>query len=115
MPPYVIPDKCDACHGEEEPLCVQVCPGDLMMIDPATGKAICRNPGDCWDCMICVKSCARQAIQTVIQYQLAPVPAKLIPLVGTHSITWTLVDCQGRIERFVMKTLTTGEEGEEEV
>lgn len=114
MPPYVIPGKCDACQGEEEPLCVQVCPGDLMVIDPATNKAVCRDPGDCWDCMICVKSCTRQAIQTVIQYQLAPVPAKLIPLIRPDSITWTLVDCQGHIERFVMKTLT-GEEEEEEV
>ncbi|MDI6905940.1 MAG: 4Fe-4S dicluster domain-containing protein [Thermoanaerobacterales bacterium] len=109
----VFPEKCNGCQGESEPMCEQVCPGDLMTIDPASGKAICRDPGDCWDCMTCVKACARQAIVTRIQYQLGYFPARLIPLVGTNTITWTLVDCHGKVERFVMRTLTDDEEEEE--
>ena len=112
MPPKVDPVKCDGCFDKAEPLCQQVCPGDLMVIDPATNKAYCRDPGDCWDCMTCVKACARQAIQTRLQYQLGYFPARLIPLVGTNTITWTLVDCYGRVEHFVMPTLTDDEEDE---
>jgi adenylylsulfate reductase subunit B len=62
--------------------------------------------------MTCTKSCARQAIQTRIQYQLAFYPGKLIPLVGPRSVTWTLVDCHGNVERFIMRTLA-GEEDDE--
>lgn len=90
-------------------MCEVVCPGNLVVIDKVTGKAVCREPGDCWDCMTCTKACARQAIQTRLQYQLAFFPGKLIPLVGTHSATWTLIDCHGYVERFIMRTLA-GEE-----
>ncbi|MEW6725863.1 4Fe-4S dicluster domain-containing protein [Desulforudis sp. 1088] len=112
MPPMVVPYKCDGCLGESEPMCEQVCPGDLMTLDPATGKAVCRDPGDCWDCMTCTKVCPRQAIQIRIQYQLAYYPAKLIPLVGSDTITWTLIDSRNRVERFIIKTLA-GEDDED--
>ena len=39
MPPYVVKDKCDGCKGKEEPLCEQICIGDLMTLDMNTGKA----------------------------------------------------------------------------
>lgn len=114
MPPKVDPAKCDACQGESEPLCQQVCPGNLMVLDGKAGKALCRDDGDCWDCMTCTKACPRQAIQTVLQYQLAFFPGKLIPLVGTNSVTWTSIDCHGKVERFVVKTLAGGEGDEDE-
>lgn len=113
MPPYVIPDQCDGCQGEREPLCELVCPGNLMVIEEPTGKAVCRDVGDCWDCMTCTKYCPRQAIQTRIQYQLAFVPGKLVPVVGPHSVTWTLIDCRGHVERFIMRTLLGDEEEED--
>lgn len=113
MPPVVFPDKCNGCQGESEPMCQQVCPGDLMTIDPVSGKAFCRDPGDCWDCMTCVKACVRRAIQIRIQYQIGYFPARLFPLVGPDTVTWTLVDCHGRVERFVMPTLIDNEEDEE--
>lgn len=114
MPPKIDPTKCDGCQGESEPLCEQVCPGNLMTLEKETAKAIIRDPGDCWDCMTCTKSCPRQAIQTVLQYQLAYFPGKLIPLVGTNSVTWTSIDCHGRVERFVMKTLVSGDDEDED-
>jgi len=113
MPPKVDPIKCDGCQGEGEPMCEQVCPGNLMTLDPETKKAYCRDAGDCWDCMTCTKYCARQAIQTQLQYQLAFFPGKLIPLVGTNSVTWTSIDCHGKVERFVMKTIS-GEDDEDD-
>ena len=113
MPPKVDPVKCDGCQGEGEPLCEQVCPGNLMTLETETKKAFCRDAGDCWDCMTCTKACPRQAIQTQLQYQLAFFPGKLMPLVGTNSVTWTSIDCHGRVERFVIKTFT-GDDDEDE-
>lgn len=107
MPPKVDAVKCNGCHGESEPLCVKVCPGDLMVIDKNMTKAIVRDPGDCWDCMTCTKACPQQAIQTMLQYQLAYYPGKLIPKMKTNSIAWTSIDSRGRVERYVMKTLTS--------
>ncbi len=114
MPPKVDSTKCDSCQGESEPLCEQVCPGNLMTLERETKKAYCREPGDCWDCMTCTKACPRQAIQTMLQYQIAYFPGKLIPLVGTNSVTWTSIDCHGRVERFVMKTLVSSDDEDED-
>ena len=104
MPPKVNPQKCDGCRAENEPLCVQICPGDLMVLDENTGKAYCRSARDCWDCMSCVKACPHGAIETRLPYQLGYYPAKLIPLVGSNKISWTVVDIHGNVERFTFKT-----------
>ncbi|MHB8157626.1 MAG: 4Fe-4S binding protein [Desulfocucumaceae bacterium] len=114
MPPRVDPTKCDGCQRESEPLCEQVCPGNLMTLEKETMKAVIRDMSDCWDCMTCTKACPRQAIQTVLQYQLAYFPGKLIPLVGSNSVTWTAIDCHGRVERFVMKTLVSGDDEDDD-
>ncbi|MVT36295.1 MAG: adenylyl-sulfate reductase subunit beta, partial [Euryarchaeota archaeon] len=37
MPSLVIAEKCDGCKGKTEPLCEQICPMDIMKLDPATG------------------------------------------------------------------------------
>ncbi|MGO0122146.1 4Fe-4S ferredoxin [Desulfothermobacter acidiphilus] len=113
MPAYVLPDKCDGCQNEDDPRCVSVCPGNLFMIDPSMGKAVCRDPGECWDCMTCTICCPHQAIVTQVQYQLAPIPARLIPHLGQRRITWTLIDSKGRISRLENVILAEVEEGGE--
>jgi len=105
MPPKVDPVKCDGCRGDDVPVCEMVCPGDLMTLDSGVKKAYCREPGDCWDCMTCAKYCPRQAIQTQLSYQIACFPCKLIPLVAHNSVTWTSIDCHGKVERFAIKTV----------
>ena len=57
MPPRIDLNKCNGCGGKPETACEMVCPGDLMMLDPETGKARCRATGECWDCMSCIKVC----------------------------------------------------------
>lgn len=104
MPPRVKTEKCDGCRAQKETLCVLICPGDLMVLDPASGKAYCRSERDCWDCMSCVKSCPHGAIETRLPYQLGYYPAKLIPLVGSNKISWTVMDIHGNVERFTFKT-----------
>ncbi len=103
MPPKVDHTKCDGCRAEEEPLCEQICPGNLMTLNDA-GKAVCRENRDCWDCMSCTKICPQGAIETRLPYQLGYYPAKLIPKVGTNKIIWTCIDINGKVERFVVKT-----------
>ncbi|MDQ0286553.1 adenylylsulfate reductase subunit B [Desulfofundulus luciae] len=53
--------------------------------------------------MSCVKACPNGAIETRLPYQLGYYPAKLIPLVGSNKISWTVVDIHGKVERFTFK------------
>ncbi len=99
MPPRTDREKCDGCKAEEEPLCEQVCPGDLMTLGEDK-KGYCRMPRDCWDCMSCVKACPKGALETRIPYQLGYHVARLIPMMGTNTITWTCIDLNGKKETF---------------
>ena len=103
MPPKINIQKCDGCLGIAEPLCMRICPGDLLFVDD-TGKAGCRKTRDCWDCMSCVKICPQEAISLKLPYQLGYYPAQLIPKVGADHITWICVDLHGKVERFTMRT-----------
>ena len=95
---------CNGCPGLDEPRCVQACPGDLMALDPETGRACCRNDADCWDCFACAKACPRRAIIIRLPYELAGHRAALIPKVTRTAITWSLVNPDGRIETFDVPT-----------
>lgn len=114
MPPNIFPDKCDGCKGLADPVCVSVCPGNLYKLHEETGKAVCRDPGECWDCMTCAIFCPQQAIIHKVQYQIAPIPARLVPRLEKRAITWTLTDCKGQVYRMRNVTLTGGEEDEQE-
>jgi adenylylsulfate reductase subunit B len=82
----------------KEPLCVKLCPGDLIMIK--NEKSFIRDPGDCWDCMACVKSCPYGAIETKLPYELGYKDAHLIPKRKGKIIVWELVYSDGRREVF---------------
>lgn len=103
MPPKVDKNRCNTCQGRPEPLCVRICPGDLMVIG-ADNKAYCRALRDCWDCMSCTKVCPPKAIETRIPYQLGYHGAKLVPYPGKESITWVCTDIFGNKERYKYKT-----------
>jgi len=99
MPPITDLEKCDGCQGEGEPLCEQVCPGDLMRLGEDK-KGFCIMARDCWDCMSCIKACPKGALETRIPYQIGYRDAKLIPMMGTDNITWTCVDLNGKTDRY---------------
>ena len=99
MPSFVIVEKCDGCKAEKESLCEQICPGDLMTLSEDK-KGYCRMPRDCWDCMSCIKACPKGALETRIPYQLGYHVARLIPMMGTNTITWTCIDINGKKETF---------------
>ncbi|MBP3730897.1 MAG: 4Fe-4S binding protein [Mailhella sp.] len=107
MPPKVDTNKCNGCNGRAESCCEQVCPGDLMLVSAQTGKAICRNPRECWDCMSCVKACPRGALETKMPYQLGYFKATLRPYVGKNFITWKCRDINGNEQTFKSVNRTT--------
>lgn len=96
--------KCTGCAQLSEPRCVQACPGNLMVLEPAAGKAYIRNPSDCWDCMACVKQCPNGALRTKLPYVLADYQAVLVPRVKGDRIVWTCTDVNGLVERFEIRT-----------
>lgn len=60
-------DKCIAHKGCT--VCIDVCPMDILDIDPATGKAYMKRD-ECWYCLPCQKDCPTDAIQVAIPYLL---------------------------------------------
>jgi len=50
-------------------VCVDVCPMDILAIDPATNKAYMKHD-ECWYCMPCEKDCPTNAIKVAIPYLL---------------------------------------------
>ena len=47
MPTYVDPNACNACQDEHQgPLCVYICPNDLMVLDEASNKGFNQEPGN---------------------------------------------------------------------
>ena len=60
-------DKCIAEKGCT--VCVEVCPMDLLAINPATQKA-CMAFDECWYCMPCEKDCPTGAVKVDIPYLL---------------------------------------------
>ncbi len=111
MPPRVLPNKCNGCADREESRCEEVCPGDLMAVDPVTGKAFCRSTRDCWDCMSCTKVCPRAAIETRIPYQLGYHKASLRPIMGKNRIIWKCVDINGKESTFEYANRITQKDG----
>ena len=95
---------CNSCQGNEEPLCTKFCPGDLLAINEESKKPYIRSERDCWDCMVCVKACPFDAIETKLPYQLANYKASLQAKLSGDKIIWRLKDAKGNEEIFELKT-----------
>src|SRR5262249_61984106 len=57
MPTFVDMMKCDGC-GE----CVEICPSDIMHIDPIYRRSYNIEPNFCWGGFSCVKACPQHAM-----------------------------------------------------
>ena len=57
MPTFVYMTRCDGCGH-----CVDICPSDIMHIDPTYRRAVNIEPNMCWECYSCVKACPQFAI-----------------------------------------------------
>jgi adenylylsulfate reductase subunit B len=59
--------RCDGCG-----LCVDICPSDIMHIDPVYRRAYNIEPNMCWECYSCVKACPQHAIDVRGYADFAP-------------------------------------------
>ena len=92
-------EKCIGCSNKKEPVCIKYCPGNLLKLNEK-GKPVMRNPDDCWDCMVCIKVCPTQALETVLPYSLASYKASLLPKIEKTKIIWEAKDINGKREVF---------------
>ncbi|QGM46418.1 4Fe-4S dicluster domain-containing protein [Methylocystis heyeri] len=67
FPVTIDADKCIADKGCT--VCIDVCPLDVLRVDPQTGKAHMRYD-ECWYCLPCELDCPTQAVRVSIPYLL---------------------------------------------
>lgn len=67
LPVSVDHSRCIADKGCT--VCVDVCPLDVLRIDPATGKAHMQYD-ECWYCLPCETDCPTGAVKVAIPYLL---------------------------------------------
>jgi adenylylsulfate reductase, subunit B len=95
MPTFVTAEKCKGCMQ-----CVDICPSDIMHIDPQQGRAYNVEPGMCWECFACVKACPEGAIDVRGYADFAPLGHRVVPNRTTDRIYWTITMRDGSEKRF---------------
>ena len=108
MPTFVDPDACNACQGVHEgPLCVYICPNDLMVLDAALQKGSNQEPDMCSECYACVKLCPTNAIHVRGYADFVPLGAEVQPKYVDGDIQWDVTFRDGRTEQFTFPVRTT--------
>jgi adenylylsulfate reductase subunit B len=115
MPTYVDPNACNACAGEHQgPLCVYICPNDLMLLDEGQNKGLNQEPELCSECYACVKLCPQEAIHVRGYADFVPLGAEVQPRVveyggedgGQSGVKWTVRFRDGRELEFTYPSRT---------
>ena len=108
MPTYVDPHACNACAGlDQGPLCVYICPNDLMVLNPDSRKGFNQEPGMCSECYACVKLCPEEAIHVRGYADFVPLGASVQPRRVEQGLTWTVRFRDGRELQFTYPSRTT--------
>ena len=108
MPTYVNPNTCNACAGEHEgPLCVYICPNDLMAMDADQNKGFNQEPELCSECYACVKLCPQEAILVRGYSDFVPLGASVQPKRVEGGLTWTVKFRDGRELQFTYPSRST--------
>ncbi|MCK8816109.1 adenylylsulfate reductase [Natroniella sulfidigena] len=92
-------ELCNGCGKSKEPLCVRICPGNLLYKN-ATDKAEIREKRDCWDCAACVKECPKQAIEICLPAEIGGRGSTLQAEKKDGKIIWYLNKVDGSVEKF---------------
>ena len=107
MPTFVNPNACNACADEHQgPLCVYICPNDLMVLDPATSKGFNQEPDMCSECYACVKMCPQEAINVRGYADFVPLGALVQPHRTEDGLHWEVVFRDGRRLDFTYQSRT---------
>ena len=110
MPTYVDPNACDACQGVHQgPLCVYICPNDLMVLDLGSQKGVNQEPEMCSECYACVKLCPQDAIHVRGYADFVPLGAEVQPKYVEDQINWEIRFRDGRTESFSFPVRTTSQ------
>ena len=104
MPTFVYMTSCDGC-GE----CVDICPSDIMHIDPTHRRAFNIEPNFCWECYSCVKACPQNAIDVRGYAEFAPMghSVRVRREEEKNTISWKIRFRDGREKNFVSPIRTT--------
>src|SRR3990172_1623481 len=104
MPTYTDMTRCDGCGD-----CVDICPSDIMHIDPVYRRSYNIEPNFCWECYSCVKACQQHAIDVRGYADFAPLGHKVRVLREPEkgSISWKIRYRDGRIKEFTFPIRTT--------
>ena len=104
MPTFVYMSQCDGC-GE----CVDICPSDIMHIDPKYRRALNIEPNMCWECYSCVKACPQNAIDVRGYSDFAPLGHSVRTLRDEEkgTISWKVQFRNGTEKNFVSPIRTT--------
>ena len=95
MPTFVDPNACNTCEGEDKgPLCVYICPNDLMRLEG--DKGFNQEPNMCSECYACVKLCPTEAIRVRGYADFIPLGAEVQPRRVELGLTWTIRSGMGR-------------------
>lgn len=104
MPTFVYMSLCDGCGK-----CVEICPSDIMHIDPVTRRAYNIEPEYCWECYSCVKACPQHAIDIRGYADFAPLGHALTVLREPEKgvVSWKIVYRNGETKTFRFPIRTT--------
>jgi adenylylsulfate reductase subunit B len=104
MPTFVYMEKCDGCGK-----CVDICPSDIMHIDPVVRRAFNLEPGFCWECYSCVKECPQHAIDVRGYADFAPLghSVRVLREPEMKRISWKISYRNGKVKQFTFPIRTT--------
>ena len=107
MPTFVNPNACNACAEEHlGPLCVYICPNDLMALDVDANKGFNQEPDMCSECYACVKLCPEEAINVRGYADFVPMGAIVQPHRTEDGLQWEVVFRDGRRFEFTYQSRT---------
>lgn len=103
MPTFVYMTRCDGCGH-----CVDICPSDIMHIDPTYRRAVNIEPNMCWECYSCVKACPQNAIDCRGYADFAPLghSVRVLREEEKGTISWRIKFRDGRVKDFVSPITT---------
>ncbi len=104
MPTFTYMTRCDGC-GQ----CVDICPSDIMHIDPVYRRSYNVEPNFCWECYSCVKACPQHAIDVRGFADFAPLghSVRVLREEAAGTISWKIRYRDGRRKTFSFPIRTT--------
>ena len=104
MPTFTYMTRCDGC-GQ----CVDICPSDIMHIDPVYRRSYNVEPNFCWECYSCVKACPQHAIDVRGFADFAPLghSVRVLREEANGTISWKIRYRDGREKAFTFPIRTT--------